>query len=74
MMSLSGANDQQATVEILLPGQTEALRTANIFARATGYVPMRRIDIGSRVGDVLAHITAPDLDQQLAQAAQVAAP
>jgi RND family efflux transporter MFP subunit len=55
---------------LVLPGQTEAFETANIFARATGYISERRVDIGSRVkrGDLLAHITAPDLDQQLAQA------
>jgi len=43
---------------------------ANIFARATGYISTRNVDIGSKVraGDVLAVIAAPDLDQQLAQA------
>ncbi|MBV9655058.1 MAG: efflux RND transporter periplasmic adaptor subunit [Acetobacteraceae bacterium] len=57
-------------VELVLPGQTEAFDNANIFARATGYVAERRVDIGSRVkaGDLLIRIEAPDLDQQLAQA------
>ena len=57
-------------VELALPGQTEAFQTAAIFGRATGYVSERRVDIGSRVkkGDLLVHIAAPDLDEQLAQA------
>ncbi|MGB6919683.1 MAG: efflux RND transporter periplasmic adaptor subunit, partial [Methylovirgula sp.] len=48
---------------------------ATVYARATGYISTRNVDIGSRVhaGDVLAVISAPDLDQQLLQArAQVA--
>ena len=47
-----------------------SLQTANIFARATGYIAERRVDIGSRVkkGDLLVHIAAPDLDEQVAQA------
>src|ERR1700745_3470579 len=47
-----------------------AFDSATIFARATGYVSTRNVDIGSKVrkGDVLAIIAAPDLDQQLHQA------
>ena len=57
-------------VSITLPGQTDAFAKAALFARATGYIAERRVDIGSRVkhGDVLLRIAAPDLDQQLAQA------
>jgi HlyD family secretion protein len=57
-------------VELTLPGQTEAFDNANLYARATGYVAERRVDIGSRVhaGDLLLRIEAPDLDQQLEQA------
>lgn len=57
-------------VQLVLPGQTEAFDTADIFARATGYVAERRADIGTRVkkGDLLVRITAPDLDQQLVSA------
>jgi RND family efflux transporter MFP subunit len=56
--------------EINLPGTTQAFDSATIFARATGYVAKRLVDIGSEVkaGDVLAIISAPDLDQQLVQA------
>ncbi len=58
-----------------LPGSTEAFDAATVYARATGYIAKRNVDIGSevKVGDVLAVIAAPDLDQQLLQAeAQVA--
>jgi multidrug efflux pump subunit AcrA (membrane-fusion protein) len=54
---------------IELTGSTQAFDTATLYARATGYISMRNVDIGSRVhkGDVLAVIAAPELDQQLAQ-------
>src|SRR5271168_1718466 len=53
-----------------LPGTMEAFDSATLYARATGYIGKRNVDIGSKVhaGDVLAIISAPDLDQQLAQA------
>jgi RND family efflux transporter MFP subunit len=56
--------------EIELPGSTQAFDSATLYARATGYISRRNVDIGSRVhaGDVLAVISAPDLDQQFAQA------
>jgi RND family efflux transporter MFP subunit len=58
-------------IQLILPGNTEAFEQARIFARATGYLAERHVDIGSRVhkGDLLARIAAPDLDQQLKQAA-----
>jgi RND family efflux transporter MFP subunit len=57
-------------VHIELPGQTLAFEQARLFARATGYIAERRVDIGSKVkqGDLLVRISAPDLDQQYAQA------
>jgi HlyD family secretion protein len=57
-------------VDLSLPGNTQAFEGARIFARATGYIAERRVDIGSHVhaGDMLALIAAPELDQQLAQA------
>ncbi len=53
-----------------LPGQTVAFNEADLFARATGFVAERSVDIGSHVrkGDLLARIAAPDLDEQLNQA------
>ncbi len=53
-----------------LPGQTVAYASADLYARATGFIGQRYVDIGSRVkkGDLLLRIAAPDLDQQLEQA------
>jgi RND family efflux transporter MFP subunit len=53
-----------------LPGDLQPFNAATIYARATGYIKTRAVDIGSKVhkGDVLAVIAAPDLDKQLAQA------
>jgi RND family efflux transporter MFP subunit len=55
---------------VSLPGTTLGYETANIFARASGYITRRLVDIGSRVktGDLLVEITAPELDHQIAQA------
>jgi RND family efflux transporter MFP subunit len=52
------------------PATTDAFAAANIFARASGYIAKRNVDIGSHVkeGQVLAEITAPELDHQIAQA------
>jgi HlyD family secretion protein len=60
---------QTKPVDLVLPGQTRAFDAASIFARATGYIAERRVDIGSRVkeGDLLVRIAAPDLDRQLDQ-------
>jgi RND family efflux transporter MFP subunit len=52
------------------PAATEAFEQANIYARASGYISKRNVDIGSRVkaGDLLAEITAPEVEHQIAQA------
>jgi RND family efflux transporter MFP subunit len=59
-----------ATMTLSWPGTTEAFEQANIFARASGYISRREVDIGSQVkaGDLLVEITAPELDHQIAQA------
>ncbi len=53
-----------------LPGRLEAYIRAPIYARVPGYLKSWKHDIGSKVkvGDVLAEIDTPDLDQQLIQA------
>jgi RND family efflux transporter MFP subunit len=57
-------------MKVTLPATTTAFEAANIFARTSGYIEKRYVDIGDRVkkGDLLAAITAPELDQQIAQA------
>jgi RND family efflux transporter MFP subunit len=59
-----------ATMEVTLPGTTFAYEAANIYARANGYIQKRNVDIGDHVkaGDLLAELTAPELDHQISQA------
>jgi RND family efflux transporter MFP subunit len=61
---------QKSIASLDLPGRLDAYSRAAIFARVSGYVASRKVDIGTRVkaGDLLAEIDAPDLDQQLFQA------
>jgi membrane fusion protein, multidrug efflux system len=56
--------------ELVLPGNVAAFNTGSLFARASGYIAAWNKDIGAHVtkGEVLATISAPDLDQQLEQA------
>jgi RND family efflux transporter MFP subunit len=65
---IAKADDAPRTIE--LTGNLAAFDSTTLFARATGYIGVRNVDIGSKVhkGDVLAVIAAPDLDQQLVQA------
>jgi multidrug efflux pump subunit AcrA (membrane-fusion protein) len=60
----------RAANELMIPGTTLAYTEAYIYARASGYVSRRLVDIGDRVreGQLLARIDAPDLDKQVAQA------
>ncbi len=53
-----------------LPGNCLPLYEAALFSRATGYLSERRVDIGDHVeaGQLLAIVSAPDVDDQLAQA------
>jgi RND family efflux transporter MFP subunit len=53
-----------------LPGDAQAFQQASLYARTNGYVKRWLVDIGDKVkaGDLLAEITAPDVDAQLEQA------
>ena len=57
-------------VLVTLPATTSAFSVANIFARASGYIVKRDVDIGDRVkeGQLLVQIVAPELDHQISQA------
>ena len=59
-----------AIIPVKLPGATLAYANADIYARANGYVEKRNVDIGDHVkaGDILAVLSAPELDHQIAQA------
>jgi RND family efflux transporter MFP subunit len=57
-------------ITVTLPATTTAFEAANIFARTSGYIEKRYVDIGDHVktGDLLADIIAPELDHQITQA------
>ena len=57
--------------QLVLPGNIQAVTEGPILARATGYIRKRYVDIGDRVksGEIVAEIEAPELDQQITQAA-----
>jgi RND family efflux transporter MFP subunit len=60
---------RHGTLRVSLPGTTLAFEQADIYARASGYVLKRNVDIGDHVkaGQLLAEITAPEVDDQIAQ-------
>jgi len=60
----------QPAAEFRLPARTAPVEQALVYARATGIVAERRVDIGDRVkkGEVLAVVTAPEIDQAVDRA------
>jgi RND family efflux transporter MFP subunit len=56
--------------QLVLPGNTQPLMDAPIYARSSGYLTKWYADIGTRVkaGQTLADIETPEVDQQLQQA------
>jgi RND family efflux transporter MFP subunit len=56
--------------EIILPGNMQAFTDSPIYARTNGYLKKWYVDIGGRVkvGQLLAEIETPEVDQQLQQA------
>src|ERR1700681_775254 len=61
---------QAADADLSLAATTQAFQDATIYARTSGYIKRRLVDIGDRVraGELLAEIASPEIDQQLAQA------
>jgi RND family efflux transporter MFP subunit len=57
------------TLSVTLPGTTAAFAAASIYARATGYIDKRNVDIGDRVkqGELLAQLAVPEQDDQISQ-------
>ena len=55
---------------VTLPGTLQGVIEATVYARSSGYVVRWTKDIGAsiRKGELLAEITAPEIDQQLNQA------
>ena len=54
---------------VTLPAATLAFSAANLYARASGFIEKRLVDIGDRVkeGQLLVAISAPELDHQYSQ-------
>jgi RND family efflux transporter MFP subunit len=56
--------------DLALAATTQAIQDVIIYARTSGYISKRHVDIGDRVtaGQLLAEIQSPEIDQQLRQA------
>ena len=69
-VSLVRPKPGQQNQELILPGNTQPLIEAPIYARTNGYLKSWTADIGTRVkaGQVLAEIETPEVDHQLQQA------
>jgi RND family efflux transporter MFP subunit len=54
---------------LVLAGTTQAIQDAIIYARTSGYMSKRHVDIGDhvRAGQLLAEIASPEIEQQLSQ-------
>ena len=70
IVNVTKVHRSPAATSELLPGNMTPLTEAYIYARASGYVRRRLVDIGDRVsaGQLLAEIEAPEVDQQVQQA------
>src|SRR5271169_984199 len=57
------------TMSVVWPGSTQAFAVAEIYARATGYIDKRNVDIGDRVkqGELLAELAVPEQDDQISK-------
>jgi RND family efflux transporter MFP subunit len=70
VVNVTTVAESDATRNLVLPGNIQAVTEAPVMARSTGYLKQRLVDIGDRVkeGQTLAQIEAPELDQQISQA------
>jgi RND family efflux transporter MFP subunit len=66
---LAAVRASPGNIVVTLPATTAAFADANIYARATGYIEKRNVDIGDHVkaGDLLAQLAVPELDHQIAE-------
>jgi multidrug efflux pump subunit AcrA (membrane-fusion protein) len=68
-LRVAAVEPSPSTMSVSLPGTTAAFAAANVYARATGYIAGRNVDIGDRVkaGNLLAELAVPELDDQISQ-------
>ena len=66
VQTVHGASAEQ---DLTLPGTVTPLMSAHIYARASGFLKARYVDLGDRVhkGQLLGLISAPDLDTMVSQ-------
>ncbi|MBI2811624.1 MAG: efflux RND transporter periplasmic adaptor subunit [Candidatus Melainabacteria bacterium] len=66
-VSVTVAQPGASIEEFVLPGSTQAIQVASIYARVNGYLDQRFANIGDHVsaGQVLATIDTPEIDQQV---------
>ena len=69
-LNVAKVKASDAVIKVTLPATTSAFTMANIYARVSGYISKRNVDIGDRIkeGELLVEISAPEIDHQLAQA------
>jgi RND family efflux transporter MFP subunit len=69
-VALVQARAAAADYVLALPARAQPAQSAQVYARATGLVSARMVDLGDRVraGQVLATIAAPEIDQAVRQA------
>ncbi|HVR82839.1 MAG TPA: efflux RND transporter periplasmic adaptor subunit, partial [Planctomycetota bacterium] len=69
-VSVVGPRPAPKEVVLTLPGGTQAIQDTTLYARTSGFLSQRMVDIGDRVeaGQLLAVIEAPELDQDLERA------
>ncbi|MGC2401290.1 MAG: efflux RND transporter periplasmic adaptor subunit [Acidobacteriaceae bacterium] len=68
VQTVHGASAEQ---DLTLPGTVTPLRSAHIYAQASGFLKARYVDLGDSVrkGQLLGLISAPDLDTMVSQQA-----
>jgi RND family efflux transporter MFP subunit len=70
-LQVSVIRPEPATLsDLTVAATTQAMQDTVVYARTTGYMSTRKVDIGDRVkaGQLLAEIASPEIDQQLRQA------
>lgn len=69
------AKAADAAYDLALPARAQAGESAQLYARATGFVSERKVELGDKVaaGQILATISAPEIDQSVREARAVLA-